>query len=544
MHRKCRKLFILSFIFFSVSSVFGSQVDFFDHAILGDTNIEDYYGPIHPDYQYNYRRGEIEFKDSYPVINRDQFSRSLNSDLFSLEKFLEDELFDGLYCPISILGNNIEYVRYLFRLISISYLFESIKHHDMIAKKLDIDVPSCSVDWQVLLKSCKPTGSDMKTFLQRAVHLDSLRPSKVDRNHSYKNFQTSWLNDFNKKWRDDNFILPLTQSRLQYHCLKTAGANCKKMGLIDIKRSLGKICNDDIKIVKSICSETDQLYGLSQVSLAYQLLTQSNVMSVINQGGHAKSCIKRYVTVMKQKEKKFFQLPTIFDSTYVYLTKVLKSDYPQGRLFIPGALKEFDMKGLKATIYDIPTPTPVPSIPTPSPKAVAIVPMPTPTIAIVKEKIVPTPIPTVVPTVTPIPTVYISAFEKARIIFNELPAGSRSVDVNMNDLKDDFVFTSREIEKLKEPLNIYQTRQALKEMKQFDKLGSKQAPVRLLFLKYLIDLEKHKGLYNILGVLEDKFYLVNDIDKIPTPVYVELYNNEDTGWQWQIRIIEPKKGEE
>ena len=55
----------------------------------------------------------------------------------------------------------------------------------------------------------------------------------------------------------------------------------------------------------------------------------------------------------------------------------------------------------------------------------------------------------------------------------------------------------------------------------------------------MIDLQQHNGLWNIISVLGERFYVSNEIDASfkPKPEYVQLMNNEQTGRQWQLYII-------
>jgi hypothetical protein len=64
-------------------------------------------------------------------------------------------------------------------------------------------------------------------------------------------------------------------------------------------------------------------------------------------------------------------------------------------------------------------------------------------------------------------------------------------------------------------------------------------PVPLVFIKYLIDTNNHKGLYNLLNVVGDRFYVKNDIDRsLSLSVnYIQLRNDLSTGQKWVIDII-------
>ncbi|MCR9205195.1 MAG: hypothetical protein NXH75_11490, partial [Halobacteriovoraceae bacterium] len=112
--------------------------------------------------------------------------------------------------------------------------------------------------------------------------------------------------------------------------------------------------------------------------------------------------------------------------------------------------------------------------------------------------------------------------------------------VNMGIFQDEFVFDDAFVKRVRGPLAVFQTIKALKDLKKYDKLGSKRTPVKLFFLKLLIDQQSHKGLWNIISVIGDKFYVKNDLEKKKFPVLCRLENNEKTGYKWQITILSEK----
>ena len=111
----------------------------------------------------------------------------------------------------------------------------------------------------------------------------------------------------------------------------------------------------------------------------------------------------------------------------------------------------------------------------------------------------------------------------------------------MLKLKYYYIFSLNMINNLSERLKTFMTREALAEMMNYDKLGSKESPVPLLFVKFMIDMQEHQGLWNIISVLGDKFYVSNEIDETfkPGAEYIQLVNNESTGRQWQLYILKP-----
>ena len=113
------------------------------------------------------------------------------------------------------------------------------------------------------------------------------------------------------------------------------------------------------------------------------------------------------------------------------------------------------------------------------------------------------------------------------------------VAVNMELMQADFLFSPKMLSVLSGPMRQYQTRKALEEMKRFDHLGTQKEPVRLIFLKFLIDHDFHQGLYNLTSVLGEKFWVLNDISGIEEPRFIELKNDESTNNRWQIYLVKP-----
>ncbi len=525
----CRRPFIIFLIsFVCAGTVLASpNHDFYNHASLGELQGQDYEGPLYHQFRFYRKTGEIKFFNA----EESHLENKLSHDLFILEKFVAKDLHSDFLCPTSVLGENIEYTRYLFRLLSLSYIYELFRHHERVIKELGLDDNICDVQWKDLVGNCHPTSHDMKKFLQRFRSIDRQISYKVKKGHAYKKFSRQWLKTIRDKWQDETVVLKATQARIQIECLKNKDL-CSNIDLSSVKSVMTKICRQDLILFNKICSEKDDIYGISQVPLAYQLLTKSNTMATLNQKGHAKSCLKKYVKLMSRNEKQYYQLSNIFDSVFTHLFENYPYRYIQGRPFLAGAMKEFDIKGLRSNIFDMPTPIPIPTV-------LAVKTKPAKVNKINKKKhrkvvvVKPRVVPTAVPTLTP----RISAFERAFAMFNDLAGKKRSVDLNMNDFSQDFIFTGKMVKALKSSLTAYQTRAALKEMKKYDKLGSKDEPMKLLFIKYLIDLGEHQGLHNIVAEIGGTFFVANDIDQKNIPVYIELFNSEESNWTWQIRLI-------
>ena len=107
-----------------------------------------------------------------------------------------------------------------------------------------------------------------------------------------------------------------------------------------------RFCSEDLKLMKKVCSEEDDLYGASNVPILTRLLVLSNVLKAPLPYGR-EECFTRYGKLFAQKEGDYQYLSKAFNKVYENLFNDRRVRYLQGRLFVPGALKEFDLKGLK-----------------------------------------------------------------------------------------------------------------------------------------------------------------------------------------------------
>jgi hypothetical protein len=509
--------------FFLATGLFAASADHhYDSARLGELSPPDFTGPGHDFFRFDIVSGEAVSKEE----ERRKYLFSNYLDPFSMEmaRWWINDVPAKAACPAYYLKDNVEYMRYLFRLVTISYSVEALKSKALLAHRLGKDGGgACSVAFKDVFSSCSPSSDDMKKFLARApqryLHDFELyripRLSSVQRRH--------FIEDFEKN-RESYAKESIASFALSNACGKTcSGLNEQKL-ISDLENS----CVQDKALIHDLCSERDDLYGLSNTTIPRELLLKSNIMAVINNGGFGENCLERFVEIFKHRERSRESLPTMFALVKKELENSGINRYPQGDLFIPGALKEFDDKGLGDFLFATPTPTPTP-MPTPIPTPV---PTPTPTpVPVIATVVTPTPTPTPVP--TPIPR-QISAFERAVAIVKV--EGEEMAVVDMERFSRDFSFTPEMLKALAAPLKDYQTREALEDMKEYDSLGSFGSPVRLTFVKYMIDQNFHQGLWNISSVIGEKFFVINDIDREKDPVYIQLGNNPATG-RWEITIL-------
>lgn len=500
---------------------------YYKNLFLGEKKTSNYQGQLDARSVFSDEAGEMSFLDEQ--FSSHYINPQIQTDAFDLHDFWFKKVVEKSTCPDGALGENIDYIRYLYRLLSISYLFESLKLSNKASSEIGANKNICSLDFSGIFGKCRPVSDDMKKFHERVYGKFVNEISKIHVQSFNKKEMSSWLDDFQKS---TSLTLDPVYARLHDWC-RHEKKNCRTLSVDDIKLALGSICNDDRNLIQTLCSEKDSLYGSSYADKATELIQLSNAFNLINHNGMGEDCLRRYVKIFSPKEIRYESLGRQFPLIY---SQLLRSNgrYLQGELFLPGALKEFDIKGLSDFLTALKPPKVeavvkiIPKVkPKPKPIVVAAKPVIKPEPAAVQMEVIEAPKPK------------ISEFESAVLEMDEKKL--QSLSVNMERFRDDFEFTQQMISDLAIPIKKFQTRAALNDMKSYDNLGSAEAPVGLIFLKYLIDTQNHQGLFNIITVLGDKFYVANDIEKKERPVYVELRNDPSTNNHWQIILI--KKAE-
>jgi hypothetical protein len=502
---------------------------YYTSVYLGEMKTPNYFGPLDPRATFNDETGDLsllddQFKSAY-------LNERVQSEAFDLNNFWFRKVVDKSNCPDVTLGENLDYVRYLFRLLSISYLFEGIKLNNKAAKEISAGKNICSISFDDVFGKCSPRSDDMKKFHERAQGKFANDFSKIYVAPLGKKELADWYDNFQ---HTTSLTIDPVFARLHDWC-HAERKNCRNLSPDEIKKALNSICSDDRDLIQKLCSEKDSLYGVSNAEKATELIQTSNAFNLINHNGMGEECLRRYVKVFTPKETRFALLGKLFPLIHASLLRS-NSRFPQGELFLPGALKEFDQKGLSDFLAALKPPkVEVVAVVMPKPKAK---PKPKPPVIAVKKPEAPKPEPVKMEIPEP-PKPKVSEFESrlAELESKKL----ESLSINMETFRDDFEFTQQMLTDLAAPIKKFQTRTALTDMKSFDNLGSSEAPVGLIFLKYLIDTDNHQGLYNIITVLGDKFYVNNDIEKKDKPVFIEIRNDATTKNKWQIILLQSPK---
>lgn len=494
------------------------------------------------------------YEDSEDYLNRLIFPNAI----IGLKSFLFNDLPVGVRCPNSLLAKNFNYIHYLFRLQTLGLLYEAMNSYLENADSLGIKTASCNFKWQKIIEGCNPSSKEMNKFKARGKIFFDQRGKRTVRIF-FNSEKNSWVSTFKKNYKQrqlkslDNSHSyndsQVTMTRLYAWCDQNK-MECREINFSVLSKAFEDICTRDLKLFEQVCSEKDELYGLSRVPIMTDLLTNANTFSLIDDENKGRECLQRFVQELSIKEVKIPYLEELFPAVAYDIALEVKREtgvrYLQGRLFLVGALKEFDDKGLDTFLFIRPTPSP-----SPLPLVMASRPStPATSKIVVKKKLpleIPTPVPAIpspvivnvpvlVPTPTPIP---LSTFELAVEKSNELYAAKEPnvypVKLDMAKFKLDFKFTTEMKETFSKTAAVYRTRAAIEEMCKVDKLGTSTHPMSLTFIKFLIDEGDHQGIYNVIQVLGHNFYVVNDLEDRKRSIPILLKNNPQDG-NWEISV--------
>lgn len=477
--------------------------------------------------EYSERWQPLIFQD--PYLGRIQFSDEkflqeyFQSYIFREEKdyayFLKSELPGGSLCSNEDLGKHIDEIRFSYRLITLSYLLEARWHMNLMADRLRMK-KTCDFDVEAWAKSCRAKSPEMKKFVSRVIRYRPRYTEKLPEQYDLKAFMTSFRKG-ELEW--------YSQFRVRDVC----GVAC---GEDRLEEAFAKACGENEQIMNLICSEDDEIMGLSAQRDAYFLLGQSNIINTFNKKGEAMGCLRRFSEVLSHREVSYPGLRNLFPPLHSMLRSTHKERFLQGRSFFFGAGKEFEEKGLTDLYVED---QPLVVVQPEPPKAEPVKPAAPVKVAKAETKPLKKTEEPQAPSIVEIRSPQKSAFLQAAELRTQgnLPR----MEVDMLKLKYDYVFTLNMMNNLSKRLKTFMKRDALIEMMTYDKLGTSEGPVPLLFLKFMIDMEEHQGLWNLVSVVGERFYVSNEIDAVfkPRPELVQLVNDDSTGRHWQIYIIKP-----
>lgn len=513
--KKSPYLFVFFILLFS-SQIFGET--FLNKSYLGEKRLDSYSERYQPLVFQNIYRGQLTFVDEI------FFGNFLNQYIFEngneLNFYINSELYSAATCSNTDLASHFEDIRYSYRLITFSYLLEGMWHFQEMSRHLRLN--SCKFDVGEFLKSCRPKSEEMKKFVKRLGQYNPKYSDKISREVN----PDSWW----KEYLGRKFI-----HYSQYKVAQSCGRNCVQS---ELPRYFQTSCDEHKDLMKKVCSEEDEVWGLATNLEAYHLLSTSNIINTFNKKGEANGCLRRFSELMAHREPQYPVIKLLFPVIYDYLKKTHKERFLQGRVFFYGAAKEYEEKGLADIWVKDQT-----LVVEKAPELIADEPTPKVAVKVETKKVEAKPQAVVeAPKVVQVKKPEMPANPKSAFLQAAQARSEQNLDrlaVDMLKLKYDYVFTLSMTNALSERLKSFMTQEALKEMASYDKLGSKQGPVPLLFLKFMIDYQEHQGLWNLVSILGTSFYVSNEIDTYYKPKVekIELLNDASTNRSWQIYIV-------
>lgn len=494
----------------------------FSEGYLGEKNLSPYSGPWHPVFHHEPYFGKMSWDDD-GFYNQMIFN-SIWKDAPVWSDYFSQEVIGASTCPHDVLSKNFDEIRYGYRLVAMSYLLESIDaaRNEMMYLRQN---KKCSFELPELLSRCEPKSEEMKIFIQNLKTQTPFVLPNIGKAHNFSQYSRDWTQSIGGK----------NQNLSAYRVAIQSQINAESVVAITTENAIKHLeqsCTEDRSQFISLCSEVDQIYGLSQSPLATYLLATSNLVTLLNQEGMAQGCLRRFGQMMAGKERHFPSMTKMHPIILASLKKQYGDRFPHGRAFVYGALKEFRQKGLTKVFEE---------------KVVPVEEKPKEVVAVNKaksEENAPAPVtskkvePMAVVEVKKTPEVVVdnkTAFFQAGEV--RVVQDLERADVDMLKFKYDHVFSAAELQLLENTLKEYTTRSALEEMRSWDKLGTKEAPLPLTFIKFLIDSQNHQGLYNVVGVLGDQFWVSNDIDKNGPTEFTELKSDNRTNYSWSLSVL-------
>jgi hypothetical protein len=398
--------------------------------------------------------------------------------------------------------------------MTLSLLYEVMKTYQSDSYTLASNQKNCQYDFNKILSSCEPSTQGMADFLK-------LSQLKVSNGIDFSRVSAS-------------------AQELKNWIIKGEGLTHKRLGKVQIsslKEDLNRICLEERKLFLEICSEKDQLFTLSKMEFLTEELFKIPKIQALAENDFLLGCFEqfRFLTNSREKYREF--LPEILSHVIGDMKKTSNQRFNWGRLFSIDILDEsLQIKFTSTPLSPSPSPSPSLSpspIPTEAPKIIQKLvetppsPTPSPT-PILIPTLIPTPLPTTPPRVA---SAFESALEKMEDQKQDL------VSLDLEKLVSENPFNERQIANISPLINPYRSQSALLEMKTKDKLGQSVRPVPLSFIKLLFTTKDYQTLFNIIKVLGEKFYIINDLDAATSNFNEPIFSWLSFEKEWQLRLI-------
>lgn len=461
-------------------------------------------------------RNSVVREDFYSIYSdEDYLNNHIEIQFFELFDFINNSYTKAVKCPDGEYKKHKDYLLFLSRLMAFHHLFNNIRDNEQVAKNFGTN--TCSYNWTDVISSCKPQSKEMQFFIKSLSHFkNEFSPKLSVFEKAGKKERKNWIKNLNNKLGNS-----ITHLRLR-------GLNniSDESSLVN---ALKKTCAKDLESLKLICSEQDRYFGYSYSASLFNSVLYSGGLSRIPDE-YQYGCLRRFVEENSDNEKKNLDFQKVFYASF-------NSEEVQP-IYQYAFLKEIQDKGLKDVFSGVQSKAPVivekeepVTISSSKPKFEKIeIKQATKQKPKVRKKVyIAKPLKPKKPSKS---TFYIAAKFRRDNNLSEYK-------LDMFKFKNDYIFTENQKNKIAFQINKFIRYKALEEMKKKDRLGTNKAPFPLTFIKFLVDENMHQGLFNIINVIGEEFYVLNNIDRnIKQTELIKLENNQQTQNKWQISILE------
>lgn len=494
----------------------------------GQHDFQLYSGPLYPDFQVREADNKLIFLSEH--LQRRYFELLISQEFFDLADYFEEaQKLES--CPNELINRHFELIRYLYRITFLSALDLFLEDLRYTTRGLRFE-KKCDYDVHTLLSSCSPQSVRMKTFLEQTKQFEK----RIDAQgflpkDAPTSFQKSWM----ENEKDELVQTSLTRAFVEQS--HESALKLKGERQIDaLQLQLSAACAESKKLFTKICSERDEFYASADSVAAYRLALSftafSRKLTPQDRGG----CLMRFGQLMQGKESSSTFLTSLLDLIYERKSQMFSDRTP--RLSAVGILSEYRPDELVSFVKTDQQTSPSPkeakkSVQKPlaplAPQDLPVFTRPRPEVA--KDQVEQAPI-KMGPAA---PKTHFLRMSELRREF-----GLDKVKIDMERFAYDYVFNSKMRAFLDDKLEMFFQRKALEEMKQFDGLGTVKGPVPLLFVKYLIERKQYQGLFNLIDVVGERFYIQNGMDdktyQVPSE-YIRLQYVQGPLSGWQIYIL-------
>lgn len=472
--------------------------------------------------------GKLDTYHNQFLFDEDLFAKDYSfyyteTNLLDLKKTFS-KLNQSFQCSDKDFNTYKDYIGYLFRISALSLLDSNLKSFSDNAQSIGWG-EDCDYDLKKLLNNCKPKTSMMEFFKQSSKHIAKKRKDFIlkynvlpaeERKKWFLNFDASKFNN-------------QVKSNLTSYCSGQCNENSKK--------HYRQMCSDQKSLFIAICNEEDKLFGASQITeLYYTIIFSQAIRELSNTVYNFKGCIQRYRTYFKGKESIPDSLLMAISNSYHFNRK---TQAPTGDLFDISSIKSFldmgvdslfDKEEKKVAIRSVEKKKITVKL---KPKIIETIEKKIEKIKVENKKIA---VKAKTKRSEPVYSYFYSSF------LNMQKLGLDRLILDMNKLKTDYIFSPRIKDLMMKKMYVFTKMETIKRMKVNEFLGSKEAPVPVLFLKYLIDTEAHRGLFNIVSILGNNFFVINDIDDLKQKAIVKIFLFFDESEnQWQLNLLNTSK---